>query len=331
MTSSLPLDDLSVLVTCFNKVKYVSDCFRALIELERLGASVIIIDDGSTDGSSELLKKLGSDPELAIQIIRTENHGAGPARTLSIEKSETSYIFFLDIDDLPLTEGIQELFATFKSSQADLAVGNYEIIQNGEIGSMPLNVKQFQEVSLQENQQNFKNAMGWWRYIYKREFLLEPHNMIGKAFEEFGDKRFVLDDLFWMNHLCSQDLTVLVSPKSLLVYAYNLPLENAKQSWDSYLKQVSYLSEATWKYFNFLMVNNCDHQVDWMVETALTDGWNHMPLLPLTTYYRSYFANLKLTLDFLGGTPKAYLKGWLYLIFAVLKRFMRIYRELKSH
>jgi folate-dependent phosphoribosylglycinamide formyltransferase PurN len=48
--SSRPLDDLSVLVTCYNKIKHVEDCFAALLELENLGAAVIVVDDGLDSG-----------------------------------------------------------------------------------------------------------------------------------------------------------------------------------------------------------------------------------------------------------------------------------------
>lgn len=304
---------------------------RALLVLERLGASVIVVDDGSTDGSSELLIKLRSEMNSKIQIIKTRNQGAGPARLLSIEKAETDFIFFVDIDDLPLALGLQELFQSLKLCDADLAVGNYQVSQEIDVGVMPLKVNHLKMVYLEGHRDEFKDAMGWWRYIYKREFLLRQDNKVGKAFEDFGDKKFVLDDLYWMNHLCSQDLKVLVSPDSLLVYEYNLPLENAQQRWTSYLNQVSYLPIATKKYVNFISANNCDHQVEWMIKTALCDTWNHMPLLPLYRYYTSYFASFELTLELCGRTPKARLEGAFLLIVAILKRFIRTIRELKPH
>ena len=304
---------------------------RSLAVLERLGATVIVVDDGSTDGSSNLLIKLRSEMNSNIQIIKTLNQGAGPARLLSIEKAETDFIFFVDIDDLPLALGLQELFQSLKLSDADLAIGNYQVSQENDVGLMPLKVNHLKIVSLRDHRDEFKGAMGWWRYIYKREFLLQQDNKVGRAFENFGDKKFVLDDLYWMNHLCSQDLKVLVSPDSLLVYEYNLPSENAKQRWDSYLKQVSYLPIATQKYINFINANNCNHQVEWMIETALRDTWNHMPLLPFYRYYKSYFGSFALTSELHGGTTKAHLDGAFHLIIAILKRLTRTVRELKPH
>lgn len=331
MASVRDLEGLSVLVTCYNKIEYVEKCFLVLVEMENLGASVIIIDDGSTDGSSELLLKLKMELNSKIQVFRTANQGAGPARLLSIEMAETDFIFFLDIDDLPIVSGVQELLNSFKTSSADLAVGNYQVIQNSEDGLMPLVVGKFESVQLKDHRQEFKDAMGWWRYIYRRDFLIQQHNLVGKAFGEFGDKKFVLDDLFWMTHLCAQDLEVLVSPSYLSVYEYNLPEDNSDTRWKAYLKQVSYLPEAAEKFLDFIEKSGCSHNEDWLKEITLNDIWNHMPLLPLNSYFKSYFACFRLTLDLQGKNATTYLEGALYLIISILKRVNRVIRELQSH
>ena len=331
MASIRDLEDLTVLVNCYNKIEYVEKCFLALVEMESLGASVIIIDDGSTDGSSELLLKSKIELNSKIQVLRTANQGAGPARLLSIEIAKTDFIFFLDIDDLPIVSGLQELLNSFKRSSADLAVGNYQVIQNSENGLMPLAIGDFTSVLLKDHRQEFKDAMGWWRYIYKRDFLIQQHNLIGKAFGEFGDKKFVLDDLFWMTHLCAQDLEVLVSPSSLVVYEYNLPEENEDSRWNAYLKQVSYLPDAADKFLKFTEENKCLHNKGWMIETTLKDIWNHMPLLPFFAFYKSYFASLRLTSKYLGGTNYSYLKATGCLFAAVAKRNVRLLRQLQTH
>jgi glycosyltransferase involved in cell wall biosynthesis len=320
VTSSRPLDDLSVLVTCYNKIEYVEDCFGALLELENLGADIIVVDDGSTDGSSELLQRLHEKANSKMQIIRTLNQGAGPARRLSIENAQTDFVFFLDIDDLPFVPAVQELLLKFKSSSADIAIGNYKIMQTAEHSKMPMNISQFQQVSLSVYRREFKEAMGWWRYIYRREFLLQPHNMIGRAFEEFGNKRFVLDDLFWMIHLTSQNLIVLVSPVTLSVYNYNLPEENATERWKAYLKQVSYLPEAAGKFIGFVQQNECNHDVDWMRQMVLVELWNHIPLLPWVSYFKVYLASFVFTSEELGKTPIAYIKAGNFLLLATSKR-----------
>lgn len=328
MISSRPLDELSVLVTCYNKFEYVEDCFSALLELDVLGAAVIIVDDGSTDGSSELLSKLKAEANSRIQIITTHNQGAGPARRLSIQCAKTEFVFFLDIDDLPFIPGIQELLRVFKTNNADIAIGNYKVMQNGNSGLMPVQVSDFTNVSMREYRNKFKNAMGWWRYIYKQDFLLKQHNMIGAAFDDFGDKKFVLDDLFWMIHLSSQNLEVLVCPSTLSIYHYNLPEKNADKRWAAYLKQISYLPGAASRFLNFIEANSCDHNVPWMRMTTLTEVWNHMPLLSLFNFRDSYIESFKLTSLILGKNPSGYLKAFGYLGLAVLKRVVRVLKNL---
>ena len=163
MTSSRPLADLSVLVTCYNKIEYVEDCFGALRELENLGADIIVVDDGSTDGSSELLLCLRAKADSKMQITKTLNQGAGPARRLSIEQAQTNFVFFLDIDDLPFISALQELLLAFKSSHADIGMGNYKVMQSADSSLMPVSLSEFGQVSLRDYRNEFKEAMGWWR------------------------------------------------------------------------------------------------------------------------------------------------------------------------
>jgi hypothetical protein len=245
--------------------------------------------------------------------------------------AETDFIFFLDIDDLPIVSGVQELLNSFKTSSADLAVGNYQVLQNKENGLMPLAIGNFESVQLKDHRQEFKGALGWWRYIYRRDFLIQQHNLIGKAFGEFGDKKFVLDDLFWMTHLCAQDLEVLVSPSSLSIYDYNLPEDNANLRWKAYLKQVSYLPEAADKFLQFTGKNQCQHNLDWLKEVTLDDVWKHMPLLSFFAYYKSYFASFFLTRKYSGAGNYSFLMAVGCLLIAIAKRNMRLLRQLQTH
>jgi CDP-glycerol glycerophosphotransferase len=125
MSRELPLDKLSVLVTCYNKREYVEPCFRFLNELSVIGAEVVIIDDGSTDGSSALIEKQISQMSRKPVLRTTENRGLAAARDLAIETAKSEFVYCLDIDDTPNIKTLAEIVEQLSSSTASACAGNF--------------------------------------------------------------------------------------------------------------------------------------------------------------------------------------------------------------
>ena len=88
--------DLSIIVTCYNKEKYIERCINSIISQINESVEVIVIDDGSTDNSLSLLNKIKTK---ALKIISLENSGISNARNRGIEESIGRYIWFIDGDD----------------------------------------------------------------------------------------------------------------------------------------------------------------------------------------------------------------------------------------
>jgi len=86
---------------------------QALVEVE-----VIVVNDGSTDKTSEILKSFGSQ----IQVIQGEGRGSGPARNLGVRSARGDLIAFLDADDIWATD---KLVKQLPSAEAGYIVGAY--------------------------------------------------------------------------------------------------------------------------------------------------------------------------------------------------------------
>lgn len=87
---------ISVIIPTYNRKHIVVDAIRSAIEQEPKNYEVIVVDDGSTDGTVEYLEFLN----LPIKIIRKENGGVSSARNAGIKQAMGKYIAFLDSDDL---------------------------------------------------------------------------------------------------------------------------------------------------------------------------------------------------------------------------------------
>lgn len=100
MTISFPL--VSAIIPTFNRASAVIKAVDSVCAQTWSGVEIVVVDDGSTDNTSELLRsKFGS----RIQVLRLpRNHGVSYARNRGIELSRGSFVAFLDSDDLWLPE-----------------------------------------------------------------------------------------------------------------------------------------------------------------------------------------------------------------------------------
>ncbi|MGD8404313.1 MAG: glycosyltransferase [Anaerolineales bacterium] len=122
--------DLSIIVPVYNEEQVLPSTAKQIIDfgLAR-GWTVIFIDDGSQDASSELLDALEQYPNVKI-FHHKVNRGYGGAIKTGIRNTNTSYLVTIDADGQHNLEDIDLLYQLAKKEQADLIVGNRETIGN---------------------------------------------------------------------------------------------------------------------------------------------------------------------------------------------------------
>ena len=89
---------ITVVIPCFNAARYVAEAIESLKAQTMPFWECIIVDDGSTDGSGDIIHRL-TDGDPRFGVIHTENRGVAAARNLAISKSFGQYILPLDADD----------------------------------------------------------------------------------------------------------------------------------------------------------------------------------------------------------------------------------------
>lgn len=90
--------DISVIVTVYNKKQYIEQCVRTLISVCGAVVEIILVDDGSTDGTADILTNIALWDDR-IKVIHKENGGESSARLAGLYASKGSYIIFVDADD----------------------------------------------------------------------------------------------------------------------------------------------------------------------------------------------------------------------------------------
>ena len=110
---------VSVVVPAYNMEKYLAKCLDALIAQSYEDIEIIVIDDGSTDGTLRIAGEY-SEKDTRIKVFSKENGGVSSARNLGIDKASGEYITFADPDDIIEQNGIEVLLNAMKSSGSDL-------------------------------------------------------------------------------------------------------------------------------------------------------------------------------------------------------------------
>jgi len=91
--TSLPL--VSIIIPCYNSATYVGDAIQSAIDQTYSNCQIIVINDGSTDGSLEVVRQFGS----SIQLIDQPNRGRSAARNVGLDQARGEFIKLLDADD----------------------------------------------------------------------------------------------------------------------------------------------------------------------------------------------------------------------------------------
>ena len=86
----------SAIIPAFNTEAYIADAIQSIRAQTVPPREIIVVDDGSTDGTAEIVSGLGAD----IRLIRQENRGSGPATTVAIQAVTTELVAGLDSDDI---------------------------------------------------------------------------------------------------------------------------------------------------------------------------------------------------------------------------------------
>ena len=115
---------ISVIVTCYNNVKYIDECLGSLKNQIFKEFEALIIDDGSTDGSSEIIDKYVAEDER-FKLFRTEHIGFPLAKNIGLDNAKGDYIIFLDSDDVAFSSWLLLLYTIAIESKADITTCNY--------------------------------------------------------------------------------------------------------------------------------------------------------------------------------------------------------------
>ncbi|MEQ1666027.1 MAG: glycosyltransferase family A protein [Bdellovibrionales bacterium] len=132
ITSSKPL--VSVIIPCYNREKYVSEAIESVLAQSYPIIEIIVVDDGSTDKSVEIIKRSYKD---SVVIFEQKNQGSSAARNTGIKNSHGEFLIFLDSDDYLSNDVISDHIQAFhRWPEAGVFCSNWAFFRNGSLSEV---------------------------------------------------------------------------------------------------------------------------------------------------------------------------------------------------
>ena len=130
---------LSVIVPIYNVEEYLPACLDSLAEQTLKDIEVVMVDDGSPDGSAAIAAKY-AERDTRFRLIRKENAGLGAARNTGIENisPESEFLTFVDSDDLIPPDAYRLMVTSLDETGSDFATGNVFHIRGEKTWQVPL-------------------------------------------------------------------------------------------------------------------------------------------------------------------------------------------------
>lgn len=264
---------VSIIIPTYNVEMYLEECMESVVNQTLEDIEIICINDGSTDGSLDILKKYAESDDRII-IVDKENGGYGIAMNIGLDKATGDYIGIVEPDDYVPLNMYEDLYKIAADNDLDFVKADfYRFKRNDDNGNMALtynhlsvNPEDYNVIfNPSENPKTLKYIMNTWSGIYKRSFINEHgirHNTTpGASFQDngfwfqtfiYGKRAMIVDKPYYMNRRDNPNSSVKSKEK---VYCINVEydyirgiLSQSQEMWDKF--------KALWwykKYGNYMV------------------------------------------------------------------------------
>lgn len=187
---------MSIIIPVYNSEKYIEELLKSLLQQISMKHEIILINDGSTDGTSEICNKydrLYSN----INVIYQENGGPAKARNKGLKNANGEYILFVDSDDCIKENTIKVIDSLIDNSKNDLIIFGYECekYKNG-IAKISKITHKNRECKIDEFKKDFCKYMdGWYlslitNKIYRRNIIIKNNILFDETLKNSEDLLF---------------------------------------------------------------------------------------------------------------------------------------------
>ena len=165
---------VSIIVPVYNVQRYIVKCLDSLVNQTLSNIEVIVINDGSTDNSIDIIKKYEQKYQDKIIVIDKKNEGVGEARNCGIKIARGKYLGFVDSDDYVELNMFEKLYNKANENNSDIAICQFKNVDED------YNFLETETIHLASNintkkdlNQLIKINPAPWNKIYKKDLFVK--------------------------------------------------------------------------------------------------------------------------------------------------------------
>ena len=275
-------DLISVIVPVYNVEEYLDRCVESILNQTYTNLEIILIDDGSTDGSERKCDEW-SKRDRRIIVIHKENGGLSDARNVGIERSKGDYIAFVDSDDYIRSDMYEILLNNLKDNDADVSAGmptsfsKEEDLKNVQQSEIKISYYKENEVFQQLFNDKIGETVVVWNKLYSKKVFRDNlrfpkgkiHEEVFFAHRMLGNIQSIVyttDKLYYYykrqgsisNHFCIKRLDELDGMYDRMLYF------KQKRFQDTIYPLLSFLAyyDKLIRFYGYFIFYNNDHEYD---------------------------------------------------------------------
>ncbi len=205
----------SLVIPLYNKAKYISKCIVSIQNQSFTEWECIIVDDGSTDGSSSIVKRFTNN-DLRIKLVNQKNRGPSVARNKGLNLANGEFVQFIDADDYLSNDNVLSEINSLSYKM------NYKIY-SGLIGIKESNGDVLYELSINKSVNKeilfneLDNEYYMVRFFFDRQFLIKNNIKFPEYTRVGEDPVFLVKALTYAKKFYATDVKV---------YTYNTPVSS---------------------------------------------------------------------------------------------------------
>lgn len=171
---------VSIIVPVYNAKDVVGRCIESVLNQEYKDFELLLVDDGSTDGSGEICDRYAAADER-VRVFHKENGGVSAARNLALEKAEGKYLQFIDSDDWITVDATGLFVRAAEEHECDLVISDFyrvvgeRVSHKGDIDENEVFGREEFAAHMIENPADFYYGV-LWNKLYRRE-LVEAYRL----------------------------------------------------------------------------------------------------------------------------------------------------------
>ncbi len=263
---------ISVIVPVYNVDEFLDACLQSIVDQSYPRLEILVVDDGSTDGSGDKCDRWAERDER-IRVIHQPNGGLSSARNTALDAMSGDWVIMVDSDDVLHPDAASTLLDAIRREQADIVVGDYVVIYDDERPKWPADTASHGTAYGQHDallavfyQQGLTHSA--WARIYRSSLFDGIRYPVGQLYEDLAiiypllkkcDKVVKIDKVVYGYRQRRNSILSHFSPRRADVLQILEELETDTVD-DRYVDAVR--SRLLSAYFNILLLSNNDKSSD---------------------------------------------------------------------